>query len=235
VLGAGAGVLAPRVVRAGAPSAVAALLAELEAASAGLRDGSLDGPSWQRRAVELLTGFDAGRLRAALGLDWSQIRATTRAEGRFEARLELGELDGTPDHPHFRRKLFSLATDRAILPHGHRHIVSVFVVLDGRARGRHYDRLRDEPDAILIRPTDDRVFTPGDCAAISDQVDNVHWFHALDDRTVLLNFSATVPPSRRVDAGPAGRVYLDPDGEVLDDGVIRAPRAGVAQLRAKYG
>jgi mannose-6-phosphate isomerase-like protein (cupin superfamily) len=231
--GCAVGLLGPRAARASAPSS-AELLSELEVISASLHAARLDGVAWQRRVTTLLSEVDPTQLRAALELDWRSIAAKTRREGRAELRLEPGELRGTPEQPHFRPKLFSLRQGRAILPHAHRHIASVFVVLDGRARGRHYDRLREEPDAILIRPSDDRSFAPGDCAAISDLVDNVHWFTALEDQTVLLNFSVTVPPSLRADGSSSGRVYLDPEGEQLADGAIRAPRAKVSVLRAKY-
>ena len=44
----------------------------------------------------------------------------------------------------------------------------------------------------------------------------------------------TVPPSLRIHVGSPGRVYLDPDGEALERGVIRAPRVPRSKLRAKY-
>src|SRR5690606_31426476 len=114
--------------------------------------------------------------------------------------------------------------------------VSAFLVLAGSFRGRHFDRVGEDRDAILIRPTDDRTFQPGDAAAISDQRDNVHWFTALDDQALLFNVSVTIPePLRGPGARSTGRVYLDPDGEALEDGLIRAPRASLSQLRAKYG
>jgi hypothetical protein len=108
------------------------------------------------------------------------------------------------------------------------------LVLAGRLRGRHFDRLRDEAEVILIRPSDDRSFAPGDCAAISDHVDNVHWFTALEDQSLLFNVSVTIPDRLRIGQASTGRVYLDPEGELLEDGVIRAPRSTLAQLRAKY-
>jgi hypothetical protein len=231
-LGAGAcSLLGPRLVRAADPLE---LLAEVERLSAALRGGTVDAVDWQTQVEALLAAADPVGVRAALTLDWAAIAATTRREGRVEQRLEAAELEGTPAQPHFRRKLFSLRRGHAVVPHGHRNIASVFFVLDGRVRGRHYDRLRDEPEAIVIRPIDDRTFEPGDAAAISDELANIHWFTALDDQAVLLNFSVTVPPNRRAAGDSTGRVYLDPEGEALGDGLIRAPRATLGALRRKY-
>lgn len=232
LVGAVASTLAPALADATGPS-VTKLLADVEAASADLLVGSLDGPGWKRAVERALAGVDARALLGALTLDWRDVSSTTRQQGRWERRLEAGELAGLARESPARAKLFSLRRKHAIVPHAHRHVVSVFVLLDGRARGRHYDRVRDEPDAIVIRATDDRSFAPGDHAAICDQSDNVHWFCALDD-ALLLNFSATVPPRFRVDGGSAGRIYLDPDGEALADGSIRAPRVGFGALTRKY-
>lgn len=232
LLGVGAcSLVCPRLARAAEPTE---LLAEVEQLSAALHRGTVDAVGWQTKVEALLSTADPVVVRAALKLDWARLDARTRAEGRVEQRLEFAELEGTPAQAQFRRKLFSLGRGHAVVPHGHRNIASVFFVVDGRVRGRHFDRLRDEPDAIVIRPIDDRILVPGDAAAISDERANVHWFTALDDRALLLNFSVTVPPRWRTASDSTGRVYLDPDGEALEDGLIRAPRASYAELRAKY-
>ncbi len=33
---------------------------------------------------------------------------------------------------------------------------------------------------MIIKPTIDRKFSPGECSTVSDYKDNVHWFQALD-------------------------------------------------------
>ena len=221
---------------AGPPVAVPipTLLAELDELSAALQRAEIDGVDWQLRARALLSGVAPDELRAALELDWASITARTQTAGRAELRLEPGELRGSPSSPRFRRKLFALGPGHAIVPHGHRNLVSAFLVLDGRVRGRHFDRLRDDPEAILIRPTEDRSFAPGDCAAISDRVDNVHWFTSLDAPALLFNVSVTLPPRLHLRGVSTGRVYLDPEGEALEGGLIRAPRSTLSALRAKY-
>ncbi len=216
----------------------AELLAELDATSRALVEAQIDGLEWQSRVEALFARADHRDLRSAIALDWKAIELATREAGQVTFPLEPGDLTGGPSDPAFRRKLFCFQRGHAIVPHGHRNLVSAFLVLDGSFRGRHFDRIRDEPDAIVIRPTDDRSFSPGDGAAISDQRNNVHWFTALEDQSRLFNVSVTIPSSRRdpryVSTDATGRVYLDPEGEALEGGLIRAPRASFSQLRAKY-
>ena len=39
---------------------------------------------------------------------------------------------------------------------------------------------------MLIKPTIDRKFAPGECSTVSDYKDNVHWFQALTRAGVYL-------------------------------------------------
>lgn len=211
-----------------------ALFADIDGCTRALRRAEIDGVDWQRHVRGFLERTPTAAIEAALDVDWTALDATARADGRAELRLAAERVRGGPAAPAYRRKLFRLEARRAIVPHGHRNIVSAFVVLRGRVRGRLFDRLREAPDAFVIAATDDRALAPGDAAASSDAVDNVHWFTALEDDTLLFNVSATVPDALRRERGPTGRLYLDPDGEVLPGGAIRAPRVSVATLRRKY-
>ncbi len=233
-----AGAPPPRPLDPGSPPArprdPAVLFAELERLSRALRTANLDSLDWRRQTQDLLSRFDPAALRAAIDVDWRALAASCRARGRADLRLEPSATPAGPSAPSFRRKLYLMRPGRAILPHAHRHIVSAFVVLDGRFRGRHYDRVRDRPEAILIRPSDDRELSPGDAAAISDRRDNVHWFSALDDDALLFNVSVTLPERLRLDIGDPGRIYIDPQGEALEGGLIRAPRVSRLALRRRY-
>ncbi|MFV8753934.1 hypothetical protein ACNOYE_25595 [Nannocystaceae bacterium ST9] len=219
-------------------TSAAETFAALDQLGAELLAGAIDGPGWQTGVEQLFARADHQALRSALGVDWKAARREVRTQGQSTLVLEPDQLQGGPPDPTFRSKLWLFADRHAIVPHGHRNLVSAFFVLEGRFRGRHYDRIRDEPDAIVISPTDDRTFAPGDCAAICDRHDNVHWFTALDHDALLFNVGLTLPehlrgrPGQR--EGATERVYLDPEGEPLEGGLIRAPRASLATLRAKY-
>lgn len=214
------------------------LLVALDELSRALRAAEIDADGWQTRVEDLLARADHHDLLAALALDWKTVRVDARRTGQVACPLAASELRGCPAEPAFRPKLFAFESGHAIIPHAHHNLASAFWVLAGRFRGRHFDRIRDDPDAVIIRPTDDRSFQPGDGAAISDQRNNVHWFTALEDDALLFNVSVTIPEPLRGRSGSSarstGRIYLDPDGEALADGLIRAPRASVSLLRAKY-
>ena len=64
------------------------------------------------------------------------------------------------------------------MPHGHDNMCTGFIILRGDFIGKHYDRVEDNKDHYLIKPTIDRTFKPGECSTISDHKDNVHWFKA---------------------------------------------------------
>jgi hypothetical protein len=211
------------------------LLTELDELSQQLHAGQIDGGAWQAHAEALFARADVSELLAAITLDWKPIHRETRRTGQIVHQLDPDQLRGCPPDPAFRRKLFSFSSNHAVIPHAHHNLVSAFLVLAGRFRGRHFDRIREDTDAVIIRPTDDRTFQLGDAAAISDIRNNVHWFTALEDEALLFNVSVTIPEHLRgSSASSTGRIYLDPDGEALEGGLIRAPRASVSQLRAKY-
>jgi hypothetical protein len=108
-----------------------------------------------------------------------------------------------------------------------------FIVLKGHFRGRHYDRVEDHSDHYIIKPTIDRIFKPGEFSTISDHKDNVHWFTAQEEDGFVFNIHV-------VDTDPGntkkpGRVYVDPMGEKLSGGLIKAPKITYGKVNQLYG
>jgi hypothetical protein len=110
---------------------------------------------------------------------------------------------------------------------------TAFLILRGEFHGRHYDRVEDEKEHYIIKPTIDRKFTLGECSTISDDKDNVHWFQATSDTGFIFNIH--VLDVRPGTTEPTGRVYLDPNGEKLKDGMIRARRLNYKEVHELYG
>ena len=107
---------------------------------------------------------------------------------------------------------------RANPPHAHDNMVSMHFVLRGRFRVRHYDRVRDEPAALVLRPTIDRIIGPGEATTISGERDNVHW-HVAETDGVLLDVLCAGLAER-----PTETHLVDPvRAEPLSDGLLRAP------------
>ncbi len=85
---------------------------------------------------------------------------------------------------------------------------------------------------MIIKPTIDRGFAAGDYSTISDHKDNVHWFKARSDTAFIFNIHVlNIDPDNR----KGGRVYVDPDGEKLSGGRIKAPILKSRDAHHKYG
>jgi hypothetical protein len=134
----------------------------------------------------------------------------------------------------FTPKIFCMGRGRAIIPHGHRNMVSQHLVLKGEMRGRHWERLRDEPGYLIARPTIDRLFRPGDASSISDELDNVHWFVAESERAYTLDAIVDgIEPERgyrfHID-------FVDPDrAQTAPGGTVRLPRLELDEALRRYG
>lgn len=108
-----------------------------------------------------------------------------------------------------------------------------FIVLHGEFHGKHFERLETQKDHYLIKPTIDETFKPGGCSTISDHKDNIHWFKALSDTGFVFNlhFNGYDPTIKEA----SGRLYVDPEGEKLQGGLIKAKKMTSAECHKKYG
>jgi hypothetical protein len=108
-----------------------------------------------------------------------------------------------------------------------------FIVLRGDFNGKHYERVVDEKDHYLIKPTIDRAFKPGECSTISDHKDNVHWFKAESDTAFI--FNVHIMGYNLDNTNAPNRVYVDPEGEKTKDGLIVAKKISSSECHRKYG
>jgi hypothetical protein len=112
-------------------------------------------------------------------------------------------------------------------------MATAFLILKGDFHGRHYDRLEDREDHLLIKPTIDRAFTAGEYSTISDYKDNIHWFEAQSEPAFIFNIHVQdISPESKL---PTGRVYLNPNGKELPGGLIEAPRIGYQAAHKLFG
>ena len=78
----------------------------------------------------------------------------------------------------------------------------------------------------------DRAFTAGDHSTVSDNKDNVHWFTATSDTAFIYNIHVlNVNPDKKEN----GRIYIDPNGEKLSEGRIKARRISSTEVYKLYG
>jgi hypothetical protein len=86
---------------------------------------------------------------------------------------------------------------------------------------------------MIVKPTIDRKFGVGESSTISDRKDNVHWFQAETEGSYIFNIHVyNVSPENK---NRPGRVYVDPNGEKLADGTIRARKIGSEEVYKLYG
>ncbi len=168
-------------------------------------------------------------------LDFERLAKGVKYKERGETSLpvDFKEVSGLPTKLVWGRQVFALKKGRSVVPHGHDKMATGFLVLNGRLHGRHFDRVEDGDDHYLIRPTIDRSFVPGEFSTVSDHKDNVHWFTAESDDAFLFNVHVIgINPEN---TNVSGRVYVDPMGEKVSGGLIKAPKITHSEAVRLYG
>lgn len=208
-------------------------LADVNQMAQDLRDQRFDQLVWQQKIEELFAQVDLDDLLRLIDFERLTTNIKLVDNGARSLSFRFQEIEGVPTKLAFGRQIFALKEGRSVVPHGHNNMATAFLILRGDFHGRHFDRVEDESDHYLIRPTIDRTFGPGECSTISDYKDNVHWFTAKSEPAFILNIH--VLDVKRDGTESTGRVYLDPQGEKLAGGLIRAKRLGYKEVHQLYG
>jgi hypothetical protein len=208
-------------------------LRELAELGQDLKGQKLADTDFQAKLEALYRRVDLAELVRFVDLDRLAGDVKFPARGAANLGLDLSKVEGLPARLAFGKQIFACKKGRSVVPHGHDNMATGFLVLRGTWVGRHYDRVEDNADHYLIRPTIDRAFKPGDCSTVSDHKDNVHWFKADSDTAFLFNihvmgYNLDNPKS-------AARVYVDPDGPRAAGGLIVAKKISSAACHKKYG
>lgn len=187
---------------------------------------------WQKKVDELLGQVDLADTLKFLDFEKLTANLKFKDQGELSLKAKLPQVEGLPTSLVFGHQVFALNKDRSVVPHGHNNMATAFLILKGSFRGRHYDRLEDDGQFMIIRPTVDRTFATGEHSTVSDFKDNVHWFTATSEQAFIFNIHImNVDP----DIKNTGRVYIDPAGEKLSDNRIRAKRVSAGEVYKLYG
>jgi hypothetical protein len=208
-------------------------LADLNELCREVKGQQLEQIAWQKKVEELYRQVDLPELLKLIDFEKLTANVDFVDQGARSLRFGFGQSEGLPTNLVFGRQIFALKKDRSVVPHGHNNMTTAFLILKGDLRGRHYDRLQDEKEHMIIRPTIDRKFTVGECSTISDYKDNVHWFQALSETAFIFNIH--VMDVRPGAPAATGRGYVDPNGEKLSDGLIRAKLVDYKTVNELYG
>jgi hypothetical protein len=208
-------------------------LKELYELTSDLKGQKLKDIDFQGKLEDLYKRVDLAELVKTVELDRLEKGTKFPDKGAASLGVDLSKVEGLSDRPVFGRQIFAMRKGRSIVPHGHDNMCTGFIVLRGDCLGKHYDRVEDNKDHYLIKPTIDRVFKPGECSTISDHKDNVHWFKAETDTAFV--FNVHVLGYNKENPKTSGRVYVDPEGEKTAGGLIVAKKMSSKDCHAKYG
>jgi hypothetical protein len=206
---------------------------ELETISEDVHEHRTKDVEFQKSLERLYRRVNLEALLKTLDFDKLAAGATFPAKGAKSLPVDFSHVNGLPMQQAFGRQIFAMGKGRSVVPHGHDNMATGFLVLKGKFRGRHYDRVEDHADHYIIRPTIDRGFKPGEFSTISDHKDNVHWFTAESEVGFL--FNVHVVETNPENTKRPGRIYVDPLGEKLSGGLIKAPKMTYGKINQLYG
>lgn len=208
-------------------------LVEMESVTQGLRQGKVKPVEWQQHIEALLSRVDLKDLLLAIDYDRLAKTAVFPEDHESAENVDFSQNRGLPVELSFAPYFYAMKKDVAIVPHGHRNMASMHMMLKGEAHCWQFERVSDEEQSLTIKPTIDKVLEVGAVSTISDQRDNIHWFKALSEPVFMFNIGVFgINPS----AGFSGRDYVDPlGGEKLKGGLIRARRIEVQEAYKLYG
>jgi hypothetical protein len=188
---------------------------------------------FQAKLEALYKKVDLAELVKLVDLDRLARDTKYPEKGAANLGADLSKVEGLPKRLVFGKQIFAMKKNRSVVPHGHDNMCTGFIVLRGDFRGRHYDRVEDNKDHYLIKPTIDRKFKPGECSTISDHKDNVHWFVAESETGFI--FNVHVMGYNPENKNRINRVYVDPEGEKTSSGLIVAKKISSTECHKKYG
>lgn len=227
------GLASRRLFGADTQPVIDAWLTELHAISRDVHDHKVKDVEFTKSLESLYARADLPALLKSLDFDRIARGLSLPDVGAKSLPVDFKNVGGLSTGSVYGRQIFAMKKGRSVVPHGHNNMSTGFLVLSGDLRGRHYDRVEDHKTHYIVRPTIDRTFKPGEFSTISDHKDNVHWFTAESETAFLFNVHVndTDPGNPK----PPGRVYVDPLGEKLAGGLVKAPKVTYGEVNRKYG
>ncbi|HXX95059.1 MAG TPA: hypothetical protein VEN81_15640 [Planctomycetota bacterium] len=208
-------------------------LAELDAIGREVKSDKLQQVEWQKKVEELYSKVDLAEFLKMIDFETLKKKLDPfQGKGALSLGVNFAKVEGIPTKFIFGRQLFAMKKGRSIIPHGHDSMSTAFLVVQGTCRGRHFDRISDEKEHMIVVPTIDHEFKEGGTSTISDKKDNVHWFEALSDTAFVFNIHVDGMPGNPKNPG---RVYIDPNGEKIEGGKIRARLIDHDEANKLYG
>ena len=200
--------------------------------SADLRSSKLSALEWQRRVEEVYRNVDLSQLLKQIDFPKLERSLKVAENGINLRKLNFRDVPGLPSDISYRTVIFGMQDGRSVVPHGHHNLVSGHLVIKGSLHVRNFERLRDEENSIIIRPTVDKNISIHDCSTQSSSRNNVHWFTAVGGAAFTFDVVVEdLDPQKE-----CGRDYLDPlHAQKMGDGTLRARRLQQEEADRMYG
>lgn len=196
-----------------------------------LKKGAISPLEWQSLIQELYQHIDQTELLRFI--DFERLTKSFQYPDRGVATkgVRFPSLHGLPEKTAYIKKVFGMKRDRAIIPHGHSNMVSAHLILKGEMHLRNYDKVQQDKERLVIRPTVDKIISSGESSSISDDKDNIHWFIANTETAftfdvIVLDLNGEPYDIHNLD------IY---EKEKLSDGTLSVPILDVETALKKYG
>lgn len=212
----------------------AAWLKQLNQVGLDLKAAKFEQAAWHEKIEDMLANqIELPEMLKFIDFDGIEKAAQPPDKGARSMRISFPKVDGVPEKLVIGQQIFAMKKGGAVVPHGHNNMATAFLILKGNFHGRHYDRVADEKEHMIIKSTIDAKFEPGTSSSVSDVKDNVHWFTAEDEPAFIFNLHVLGVTANHPKG--TGRVYVDPNGEKIDGGLIRARLIESEEAHRLYG
>ena len=111
-----------------------------------LKGQKLKQTDWQTKVEELFKRVPLADVLKLIDFDRISQGVKFVDQGALSMHFQFPEVEGVPKKLVFGKQIFALKKDRSVVPHGHNNMATAFLILKGDLHGRHYDRLKDEPE-----------------------------------------------------------------------------------------
>lgn len=204
---------------------------ELNEICSDLKSNKIPQTIWQEQINKLYSRIEVEELLKFIDFEKLSENLKYPDLGVNARNIDFPTLEGLPKNTIFTKKIFGMKKDRAIIPHGHSNMVSAHFILKGEFALRHYDKIKDETEYLIIKPTIERSVKVGDYSSISDVKDNVHWFIAKTDSAFTFDIIMSDLNEKKYEIH-----NIDiKDAEKIENNLIRAKKLDVETALKKYG
>ncbi len=209
-------------------------LAEVEEVSRTMQKQQGKQSEWQQKIAEIFSRVEQKDLLRSI--DFDGISKRMKIVGSQEAVIETlpKHMTEMPKELSFNTYIYGMKKSGVIPPHCHRNMTSMHMPIGGGLHGWHFDRIADEAENLIIKPTMDKALLPGEVTTVSDEKDNVHWFKPTSEVAYTFNI-LVMEIDPKINFG-GRQFYLDAaHGEKIDGDKLRVKKLNSKDAYRIYG